>query len=101
VLSLLPPSSAILLAVIEDTEDRGEETETEEVEGVRTVGSDSMIPRQGLLNVLAVLAVLLLAVFAFSDLVSFPLFLASLPFSFSFSFSVSLSLSFNENKQND
>jgi hypothetical protein len=85
--------------VIEDTEDREAETdaETEEEEGAGTVGSDSMIPRQGLLNVLAVLAVLLLAVFVFSDLVSFPLFLASLPLSLSFS--VSFSLSFEKIKQ--
>jgi hypothetical protein len=94
VLSVLPPSKAILLAVIDDTEDEEVVTEAEEEEEeAGTKGSERMMPRQGLLNVLAVLAVLLMAVVVLSDLISFPLLLVSLPFSFSFSFSVSFSLS--------
>ena len=83
-----PPSSACLLAAIEDTEDREVVAEVEiEADGVGTEGSDSMIPRHGLFNVLVVEAVLVLAVlavFAFSDLVSF---LLSFPFSAFFSLS--------------
>ena len=83
-----PPSSACLLAAIEDTEDREVVAEVEiEADGVGTAGSDSIIPRQGLFNVLVVEAVLVLAVlavFAFSDLVSF---LVSFPFSAFFSLS--------------